>query len=192
MPMCNSSSPPSSSSTKSWLVHALVAGSAVAVAFGAHRYFLRSGKFRSRVIGIIPARFASTRFLGKPLVDILGKPMIQVLSRITCFCFFSDLFVATDDEKIAECCRGFGAEVIMTSESCRNGTERCNEALQKLKKKYDIVVNIQGDQPLIEHEIIDGIVEALQVIKVDHEAHGVDAPEDVDKIVEFMRERNLS
>nr|GMD01328.1 3-deoxy-manno-octulosonate cytidylyltransferase, mitochondrial [Ipomoea batatas] len=164
--------------------------------------------------------------------------------------------VATDDEKIAECCRGFGAEVIMTSESCRNGTERCNEALQKLEKKYDIVVNIQGDEPLIEPEIIDGIVEALQaapdavfstavtslkpedafdtnrvkcvvdnrgyaiyfsrglipynksgkvnpdfpyllhlgiqVIKVDHEAHGVDAPEDVDKIVEFMRERNLS
>nr|GMD52762.1 3-deoxy-manno-octulosonate cytidylyltransferase, mitochondrial-like [Ipomoea batatas] len=71
--------------------------------------------------------------------------------------------VATDDEKIAECCRGFGAEVIMTSESCRNGTERCNEALQKLEKKYDIVVNIQGDEPLIEPEIIDGIVEALQV-----------------------------
>ncbi|KAF3618512.1 3-deoxy-manno-octulosonate cytidylyltransferase, mitochondrial [Capsicum annuum] len=70
--------------------------------------------------------------------------------------------VATDDEKIAECCRGFGAEVIMTAESCRNGTERCNEALQKLDKKYDIVVNIQGDEPLIEPEIIDGIVKALQ------------------------------
>uniref|UniRef100_M1AX86 Cmp-2-keto-3-deoctulosonate (Cmp-kdo) cytidyltransferase n=1 Tax=Solanum tuberosum TaxID=4113 RepID=M1AX86_SOLTU len=74
----------------------------------------------------------------------------------------SPLVVATDDEKIAECCQGFGAEVIMTSESCRNGTERCNEALQKLGKKYDIVVNIQGDEPLIEPEIIDGIVKALQ------------------------------
>ncbi|XP_031118481.1 3-deoxy-manno-octulosonate cytidylyltransferase, mitochondrial-like [Ipomoea triloba] len=294
MPMCNSSSPPSSSSTKSWLVHALVAGAAVAVAFGAHRYFLRSGKFRSRVIGIIPARFASTRFPGKPLVDILGKPMIQrTWERAKLARALDQVVVATDDEKIAECCRGFGAEVIMTSESCRNGTERCNEALQKLEKKYDIVVNIQGDEPLIEPEIIDGIVEALQaapdavfstavtslkpedafdtnrvkcvvdnrgyaiyfsrglipynksgkvnpdfpyllhlgiqsydtkflkiypelqptplqlqedleqlkvlengyrmkVIKVDHEAHGVDAPEDVDKIVEFMRERNLS
>ncbi|KAJ0044358.1 hypothetical protein Pint_04531 [Pistacia integerrima] len=58
--------------------------------------------------------------------------------------------------------KGFGADVIMTSESCRNGTERCNEALEKLDKKYDIVVNIQGDEPLIEPEIIDGIVKALQ------------------------------
>lgn len=70
--------------------------------------------------------------------------------------------VATDDDKIAECCRGFGADVVMTSESCRNGTERCNEALQKLQKKYDVVVNIQGDEPLIDPEIIDGIVKALQ------------------------------
>lgn len=120
----------------------------------------------------------------------------------TCACFacfldvwlvtFLVLVVATDDEKIAECCQQFGADVIMTSESCRNGeqmnsfffghfklwyfwghisyylllligTERCNEALQKLGKKYDIVVNIQGDEPLIEPEIIDGIVKALQV-----------------------------
>ncbi|KAL3733735.1 hypothetical protein ACJRO7_023149 [Eucalyptus globulus] len=72
------------------------------------------------------------------------------------------LVVATDDEKIAACCRGFGADVIMTSESCWNGTERCNEALLKLDKKYDIVVNIQGDEPLIEPEIIDRVVKALQ------------------------------
>nr|GMD58926.1 3-deoxy-manno-octulosonate cytidylyltransferase, mitochondrial [Ipomoea batatas] len=137
---------PKTSSTKSWLVHALVAGAAVAVAFGAHRYFLRSGKFQSRVIGIIPARFASTRFPGKPLVDILGKPTIQrTWERAKLARALDQVVVATDDEKIAECCRGFGAEVIMTSESCRNGTERCNEALQKLEKKYDIVVNIQGD-----------------------------------------------
>ncbi|KAL4626807.1 hypothetical protein ACB092_05G123700 [Castanea dentata] len=70
--------------------------------------------------------------------------------------------VATDDERIAEICLGFGADVIMTSESCQNGTERCNEAIQKLQKKFDIVVNIQGDEPLIEPEIIDGVVKALQ------------------------------
>lgn len=73
-----------------------------------------------------------------------------------------NVVVATDDEKIAECCRGFGADVVMTSVECRNGTERCNEALEKLGKNYDIVVNIQGDEPLIEPEIIDGIVKALQ------------------------------
>jgi 3-deoxy-manno-octulosonate cytidylyltransferase (CMP-KDO synthetase) len=201
--------------------------------------------------------------------------------------------VATDDEMIADCCRTFGADVIMTSESCRNGTERCDEALEKLGKKYDIVVNIQGDEPLIEPEIIDGVVKALQaapdavfstavtslkpedaldpnrvkcvvdnrgyaiyfsrglipfnksgkvnqqfpyllhlgiqsydtkflkiypdlqptplqleedleqlkvlengykmkVIKVDHDAHGVDTAEDVEKIESLMRERNLS
>ena len=98
--------------------------------------------------------------------------------------------MATDDERIAECCRGFGADVIMTSESCRNGellftpcvhlflsenqnrefiidqfvgTERCYEALLSLKKKFDIVVNIQGDEPLIEPKIIDGVVKVLQV-----------------------------
>lgn len=70
--------------------------------------------------------------------------------------------MATDDERIAECCRGFGADVIMTSESCRNGTERCYEALLSLKKNFDIVVNIQGDEPLIEPEIIDGVVKVLQ------------------------------
>ncbi|KAF2613595.1 hypothetical protein F2Q70_00013788 [Brassica cretica] len=205
---------------------------------------------------------------------------------------FDSSVVATDDERIADCCRGFGADVIMTSESCRNGTERCNEALEKLEKKYDVVVNIQGDEPLIEPEIIDGVVKALQVapdavfstavtslkpedgldpnrvkcvvdnrgyaiyfsrglipynksgkvnpdfpymlhlgiqsfdskflkvyselqptplqleedleqlkvlengykmkvIKVDHEAHGVDTPDDVEKIESLMRERNL-
>ncbi|CAA2968969.1 3-deoxy-manno-octulosonate cytidylyltransferase, mitochondrial [Olea europaea subsp. europaea] len=67
-----------------------------------------------------------------------------------------------DDEKIAEYCREFGADVIMTSESFRNGTERCNEAHQKLGNKYDIIVNIQGDEPLVEPKLIDSIVKALQ------------------------------
>ncbi|CAI8607002.1 unnamed protein product [Vicia faba] len=70
--------------------------------------------------------------------------------------------VATDDDKIADCCRNFGADVIMTSESCLTGTDRCSEALQKLGKKYDIVVNIQGDEPLVEPEMIDRVVKALQ------------------------------
>ncbi|EYU44938.1 hypothetical protein MIMGU_mgv1a0108731mg, partial [Erythranthe guttata] len=168
MPICNpssSSSSSSSSSTKSWIIHGLAVGAAAAVAIGAHAYFnyRRSGKFRSRVIGIIPARFASSRFEGKPLVHILGKPMIQrTWERAKMATSLDHVVVATDDDKIAECCRGFGADVVMTSESCRNGTERCNEALQKLGKEYDVVVNIQGDEPLIEPEIIDGIVKSLQ------------------------------
>jgi len=144
------------------IVHGIALGVAavgVYAAFMAHR-----GKFRSRVVGIIPARFASSRFQGKPLVQILGKPMIQrTWERAKLATTLDRIVVATDDERIADCCQGFGAEVIMTSESCPNGTVRCNEALQKLEKKYDIVVNIQGDEPLVEPEIIDGVVKALQV-----------------------------
>ncbi|WVZ03191.1 hypothetical protein V8G54_023997 [Vigna mungo] len=305
----------SSTSAKTWVVHGIVAGVAIAAAVGARAYMTRFDKFRSRVLGIIPARYASSRFPGKPLVQILGKPMIQPLLYLNFFMRVKSLvgllkifvhylctlpgascsrkFVATDDEKIADCCLQFGADVIMTSETCKNGTERCNEALQKLGKNYDIVVNIQGDEPLIEPEIIDGVVKALQaapdavfstavtslkpedahdpnrvkcvidnrgyaiyfsrglipfnksgkvnqqfpyllhlgiqsydvkflriypdlqptplqleedleqlkvlengykmkVIKVNHEAHGVDTPEDVGKIESLMRERNLS
>jgi hypothetical protein len=83
MSVCSSSSSSSTSSgssnnAKAWIVHGVVAGVAIAVAVGAHAYLGRSRKFRSRVVGIIPARFASSRFQGKPLVHILGKPMIQV------------------------------------------------------------------------------------------------------------------
>lgn len=162
MTMCSSCSS-GSSSTRSWIVHGIVAGGAIAAAIGAGAYLVRYRKFRSQVVGIIPARYASSRFEGKPLVNILGKPMIQrTWERAKLASTLDHIVVATDDERIAECCRGFGADVIMTSESCRNGTERCNEALQKLDKKYDVVVNIQGDEPLIEPEIIDGIVKALQ------------------------------
>ncbi|KAI4388144.1 hypothetical protein MLD38_000502 [Melastoma candidum] len=168
MSICTPSSSHSSSSgspTKAWIIHGVVVGAAIVAAIGARGYLLgRSRRFRSRAIGIIPARFASSRFQGKPLVNILGKPMIQrTWERAKLATTLDRVVVATDDEKIADCCRRFGADVIMTSESCRNGAERCSEAVQKLEKKYDIVVNIQGDEPLIEPEIIDGIVKALQV-----------------------------
>ncbi|CAL5344979.1 unnamed protein product [Camellia sinensis] len=178
----SSSTSATGGNTDSWAARGLVAAGAAAA--GAYVAFSlrRSSRFRSQVVGIIPARYASSRFQGKPLVPILCKPMIQaykVFEKVTHSDAFvvqyrelgreqnspphwTNSFVATDDEKIAECCRGFGADVIMTSESCRNGTERCNEALQKLQKSFDVVVNIQGDEPLIEPEIIDGVVKALQ------------------------------
>ncbi|KAM3700305.1 hypothetical protein ACJW30_05G088300 [Castanea mollissima] len=156
---------PTSSTTGSWLVQGLLAGAAIVAASGVYAVICtrRSAKYRSRVVGVIPARFASSRFQGKPLIPILGKPMIQrIWERAKLATTLDKLVVATDDETIAEICLGFGADVIMTSESCQNGTERCNEAIQKLQKKFDIVVNIQGDEPLIEPEIIDGVVKALQ------------------------------
>eukprot|EP00898_Chlorokybus_atmophyticus_P006030 jgi/Chlat1/6428/Chrsp45S06045 len=118
---------------------------------------------RQRVVGVIPARYDSSRFPGKPLVPILGKPMIQrTWEQAKQAKTLNAVVVATDDERIAECCRKFGADVVMTSYDCPNGTERCNEALMKLPEHYDIAVNIQGDEPLIEPEIIDEVVKALQ------------------------------
>ncbi|KAJ4865823.1 Nucleotide-diphospho-sugar transferases protein [Raphanus sativus] len=118
----SSSSSSSSSSQKTWIVHGILAGTAIAAAIGARAYLSGSRKFRSRVVGIIPARYASSRFEGKPLVKILGKPMIQrTWERSKLASTLDHVVVATDDERIADCCRGFGADVIMTSESCRNG-----------------------------------------------------------------------
>ncbi|GJP78448.1 hypothetical protein CLOP_g8744 [Closterium sp. NIES-67] len=137
-----------------------VGGTALAIraAVGASRR-----KRRQRVIGIIPARFASSRFVGKPLALIAGQPMIQhTWERAKLAQTLDRVVVATDDERIARCCEGFGAEVIMTSAACSNGSERCAEAVEKLKGKWDVVVNIQGDEPLIDPATIDAVVIALR------------------------------
>eukprot|EP00249_Psilotum_nudum_P005955 c19352_g1_i1 orf=262-1140(+) len=153
----DSSSPP-------WVIHTLLVGAAtVAIGAAAHRAYLLHRHGRSRVLGIIPARYKSSRFEGKPLALISGKPLIQrTWERAKLATTLDSLIVATDDERIAECCRGFGADVVMTSESCENGTERCQEALLKLRAKYDVVVNIQGDEPVFDSDVIDGLVHALQ------------------------------
>lgn len=118
---------------------------------------------RKRAVGVIPARHQSVRFPGKPLVDILGKPMIVRTWEQACKATsLSKVIVATDDDRIATVCRLAGAEVVMTSESCPNGSVRCSEAVDKLQGEYDIVVNIQGDEPLMEPSVIDDVVAALQ------------------------------
>ncbi|EFN50970.1 hypothetical protein CHLNCDRAFT_33280 [Chlorella variabilis] len=118
---------------------------------------------RRRVVGVLPARYQSSRFPGKPLVPILGKPMILRTYEQACKAQTLDaVVVATDDERIAEACRAAGAQAVMTHPDCPNGTERCEEAVSKLSKQYDIVLNIQGDEPLIEPEVIDAVVRALQ------------------------------
>lgn len=110
-----------------------------------------------KFIGIIPARYASTRFPGKPLVDICGKPMIQRVyeqAKKTLDC----VVVATDDERIFNTVKAFGGEVCMTSTSCRCGTERCQEVAAKLHlQSDDIVINIQGDEPFIQPSQIETI-----------------------------------
>jgi 3-deoxy-manno-octulosonate cytidylyltransferase (CMP-KDO synthetase) len=103
-----------------------------------------------KIIGIIPARFASTRFPAKPLADIAGKTMIQrVYMQALGSSTFLKVLVATDDEKIFDHVRQFGGEACMTSADHVSGTDRCYEALALQKETYDYAINIQGDEPFI-------------------------------------------
>lgn len=107
-----------------------------------------------KFLGVIPARYASTRFPGKPLADMNGKPMIQrVYEQV--FSTVDELYVATDDERIEEAVKSFGGKVVMTSTEHRSGTDRCFEAYQKVGAGYDVVINIQGDEPFIHLEQIE-------------------------------------
>lgn len=107
-----------------------------------------------KFVAIIPARYESSRFPGKPLVDIDGKPMIQrVYEQVKKSIF--DVYVATDDERIFNAVINFGGNVVMTSTSHRSGTDRCNEAFNKISRPFDVVINIQGDEPFISPQQID-------------------------------------
>ena len=111
-----------------------------------------------KTIGIIPSRYESSRFPGKPLADILGKSMIQrVYEQCKKASSLSKVIVATDDERIYNHVLSFGGKVIMTSNSHPSGTDRCNEVIQSLNEKYDVAINIQGDEPYINPEQIDQV-----------------------------------
>lgn len=120
-----------------------------------------------KIIGIIPARYGSSRFPGKPLVDILGKSMIQrVYEQCKKASSLSKVIVATDDERIYNHVLSFGGKVIMTSSSLPSGTDRCNEVIQSLKEKYDVAINIQGDEPYINPEQIDQVANLFSTKEV--------------------------
>jgi len=120
------------------------------------------------VLVVIPARYASTRYPGKPLAELTGATgearslirrswdaamAVEGVDRVV---------VATDDDRIAEAARGFGAEVAMTPESCRNGTERCAVVAGDLGPEWDVIVNLQGDAPLTPPWFVSALVEAMQ------------------------------
>lgn len=112
------------------------------------------------ILGVIPVRFASTRFPGKPLAAIFGKPMIQhVWERARQARLLDALLVATDDDRIAAAARGFGAEVAITSPAHASGTDRAAEAAAATGA--DIIANIQGDEPLIDPAAIDLAISTL-------------------------------
>ena len=109
-----------------------------------------------KYIAIIPARYASTRFPAKPLARLGGKPVIQrVYEQVAGV--LDDAVVATDDERIYEAVRAFGGKVEMTSTAHRSGTDRCREAYDKQGREYDVVVNVQGDEPFIRREQLEAL-----------------------------------
>lgn len=115
-----------------------------------------------KTVGMIPARYGSTRFPGKPLALIGGKPMIQ---RVYEQCLKSKLnfvLVATDDEQIFDAVNSFGGNAVMTSSDLQSGTDRCREALKSLQDSFDLVVNIQGDEPFINPEQINQVISLLK------------------------------
>lgn len=120
------------------------------------------------VLVAIPARYASTRYPGKPLVELTGatgqkRTLIERSWRAACAAGGVDrVVVATDDDTIRETAQNFGAEVVMTSSDCRNGTERCAEVLANLGGGYDIVVNLQGDAPLTPPWFVEDLIVGLR------------------------------
>lgn len=114
------------------------------------------------IVGIIPARYASTRFPGKPLIDIKGKSMLQrVYEQALKSKSLSRVVVATDDERIFNHVKNFGGNVLMTAEHHQSGTDRCYDALLQLKEDYSYVINIQGDEPFINPAQIDELAAVL-------------------------------
>lgn len=113
-----------------------------------------------KVAVVIPARYGSTRFPGKPLANISGKPMVQhVYERASQATFVDEVFVATDDVRIKEAVQSFHGKVVLTPKECRSGTDRMAEAARNFSS--DIFINVQGDEPLISPKLIDQIASSL-------------------------------
>ncbi len=119
-------------------------------------------KVQTKISAVIPARYGSTRFEGKPLADILGKPMIQyVYEGVLESRLIDDVIVATDDPRILEAVKGFGGKAVLTSAAHLTGTDRVAEVARK--DRSEIIVNVQGDEPLIRGSFIDKAVRPLLV-----------------------------
>jgi len=121
---------------------------------------MKRDRSKPKITVVIPARYASTRFEGKPLAKICGKPMIyHVYSRAIKSRIADEVIVATDDERIRRCVEDFGGKAVMTSPRHETGTDRIAEVAAK--RKSDIVVNVQGDEPLLNPEMISQVARPL-------------------------------
>jgi len=115
------------------------------------------------ILAVIPARYNSSRFPGKPLADIGGKTMIErVYTQVQKATGVSEIVVATDDERIVAAVRSFGGKYVMTSPNHPSGTDRCAEVLNTLPGSFDAVINVQGDEPFIRPEQVDQIAGLLR------------------------------
>ena len=120
-----------------------------------------------RILGIIPARYGSSRFPGKPLIDLKGKTMIRrVVEGAAKSALLTDLVVATDDTRIVNEVSGFGGKVMLTDTKHPTGTDRCAEIVRALSETYDVVINIQGDEPLVDAKQLDQLLQAFNDPKV--------------------------
>ncbi|MGL5051209.1 MAG: 3-deoxy-manno-octulosonate cytidylyltransferase, partial [Fusobacteriaceae bacterium] len=135
-----------------------------------------------RFLGVIPARYASTRLEAKPLKDIEGHSMIEWVYKRTLKSNLDKVVVATDDIRIKEEVERFGGVAIMTSENHLNGTSRIAEVCEKISD-YDVIINIQGDEPLIEPEMINSLINAFKEEKelvMGTLKHRLDSMEDIE------------
>jgi 3-deoxy-manno-octulosonate cytidylyltransferase (CMP-KDO synthetase) len=115
-----------------------------------------------RILGIIPARYGSSRFPGKPLIDLKGKTMIRrVVEGAAKSTLLTQLVVATDDQRIVDEVAGFGGNVMLTDSGHPTGTDRCAEIVRNLPEQYDVVINIQGDEPLVDARQLDQLLQAF-------------------------------
>lgn len=119
-----------------------------------------------KALGIIPARYDSSRFPGKPLADIAGKSMIQRVYEQSQKANLHRVIVATDDQRIFDEVSRFGGEAVMTKATHQSGTDRCHEALAAMNDDCDVVVNIQGDEPFIQPEQINALVHCFDQANV--------------------------
>lgn len=116
------------------------------------------------IVGVIPARFASTRLPGKPLVDIVGKPMIERVWKAASDATTLDkLIIATDDQRIVDVATAFGADVELTDPDIPSGTDRCHAVITQRGLQPTVVINIQGDEPLLDPTVIDAMVGRIQL-----------------------------
>ena len=149
-----------------------------------------------KVLGVIPCRYNSSRFPGKPLADILGKSMVQRVYDKSSLCDnLNKVIVATDDERISFHVKSFGGNVMLTSKNHENGTDRCGEVLENTNEHFDVIINIQGDEPFIEPSQISQLISLfdeknVKIATLSKKIEDYTTLTDINKVKVFFDEEN--